>query len=125
MWGWIRRPVPDGFPKDFRAQRIGVPEAAYVCELAQEEIVEYFRRSPESARKLIAESYDKRYSPSTFITEESWGFQVGWYSRQSGYECTREFSSLEDAAADYLLFSLGKGRWAPPGTGPATRPVII
>jgi len=61
------------------------------------------------------ESYDKRFSPSSFIVEEGVGlFRVGWYSTDLGYECVKDFSSLADAATDYLLFSLGKGRWTPP-----------
>ncbi len=29
------------------------------------------------------------------------------------YESVRELSALPDAAIDYLLFSLGTGRWTP------------
>jgi hypothetical protein len=34
-----------------------------------------------------------------------------WFTRNAKYKCVQEFSTLADAATDYLLFSLGKGRW--------------
>lgn len=63
------------------------------------------------AQRLLLDSYDKRSTPSTFIVEERSGFKVGWFSSNLRYECVRQFSNLADAATDYLLFSLGKGRW--------------
>ena len=103
----------DDFPQGFRQQRISVSEAAAVADLPPAEIAAYFRKNPKAARDLLIESCDKRYSPSSFIAEESHGFSVGWYSTSSGYQCVRRFSTLADAATDYLLFSLGKGRWRP------------
>jgi hypothetical protein len=114
MYFWKRKQVRDGFPKEFRVQRIGVSAALAVCELAPEQIAASFRRDSLAARHLLEESCDKRYSPSTFISEENSGYSVGWYSTRSGYECVRRFSNLEDAATDYLLFSLGKRRWTAP-----------
>jgi len=108
---WKRKLFGEGFPRGFRVQRVGVSAALAVCELAPEQIAAGFRRDPFPAKQLLEESYDKRYSPSTFISEENSGYSVGWYSTRSGYECVRRFSNLEDAATDYLLFSLGKGRW--------------
>ena len=66
------------------------------------------------AKELITESSDKRFSPSTFLTDEGDEYSVGWFSRDAGYQCERRFASLADAATDYVLFSLGKGRWTPP-----------
>jgi hypothetical protein len=110
-----RKPSKDGFPPGFRVQRIGVEAAKAVCNLPPPEIATYLRVHPEVTKALLIESYDKRYSPSTFIMEEGDElFRVGWFSRKMGYECVREFSNLADAATDYLLFSLGKGRWIPP-----------
>ena len=40
-------------------------------------------------------------------------FKVGWFTRDAQCECVKEFENLADAATDYLLFSLGKGRWTP------------
>jgi hypothetical protein len=115
MWGWIRKRAREGFPNGFRKQRIRVESALAVAELPPAEIARYFRQHPGVAEDLLSESSDKRYDPSTFITEESDGFSVGWHSRL-GYQCTHRFSNLADAATDYLLFSLGKGRWTSPET---------
>jgi hypothetical protein len=108
-WSWKLMPVSDEFPDGFRVQRIRVTAAMAVSELPPVEIVRYFRQHPEVADDLLQESYDKRSSPSSFISEKNNSFRVGWYS--SGYMCVRQFSNLADAATDYLLFSLGKGRW--------------
>jgi hypothetical protein len=110
MWGWSRKTVSDEFPDGFRIQRIRIAAALAVSELPPSDIANYFREHPEVADDLLRESYDKRFSPSSFITEENSGFSVGWYA--SGYMCVRQFSNLADAATDYLLFSLGRGRWA-------------
>lgn len=100
------------FPKGFSVQRIGVEAAQVISELPALDIARYFRQHPEIATALLEESYDKRFAPSSFIVERDNGlFRVGWCTRDARYECVREFSSLPDAATDYLLFSLGKGRW--------------
>jgi len=96
-------------------QFVGVPAAKAISNLSAAEIATYMRRVPETAKALLNESYDKRCSPSTFISEDAGGgFSVGWFSTDKGYECVQSFSDLGDAATDYLLFSLGKGRWTPP-----------
>src|SRR4051812_46838695 len=82
-----------------------------LVELPPAEIAKYFRKHPEVATALLRESYDKRFAPSTFIEERNGGLRVGWLTTQA--TCVREFSNLPDAATDYLLFSLGKGRWIP------------
>lgn len=64
-------------------------------------------------RHWLNESYDKRYTPSTFIEEKGNCFRVGWFTKKATYHCVQEFSTLAEAATDYLLFSLGKGRWTP------------
>jgi hypothetical protein len=114
MWLWKRRSFGDGFPKDFRVQRIGIADAPYLIELVPGRIAAYFRGNPGTADTLLSESSDKRYSPSTFITEQGDGYLVGWFSSRGGYSAQRRFSNLADAATDYLLFSLGKGRWTEP-----------
>lgn len=113
MWGFRRKPSGGGFPKGFRVQRIGVIAAKDLASLPPPEIAQRFRESPFIAERLLSESYDKRYTPSTFIKEDGDQFSVGWYSTKLGYECVKDFSNLPDAATDYLLFSLGKGRWTP------------
>ena len=115
MWLWRRRkPNPEGFPKGFKVQRIGISAAMAISELPASEIAKYFHDHPEIAGALLGESYDKRFTPSSFIEEKGNGFRVGWFTRDAKYQSVQEFSTLADAATDYLLFSLGKGRW-PPG----------
>lgn len=104
----------DDFPKEFRVQRISVANAIAIAELPPDQIAAYLRRNLETAERLLTESCDKRCSPSTFISEEGDGYLVGWFSKGAGYLAQRQFSDLADAATDYLLFSLGKGRWTPP-----------
>ena len=112
MLFWRRGPAKD-FPKGFRRQHIGACIGEYVRDLSPADVAVYFRAHPETAQALLQESYDKRYTPSTFLTEDGNGFSVGWFSRQSERNCVRHFSSLPDAATDYFLFSLGRSRWNP------------
>ena len=114
MWFWKRRTFGDDFPKGFRIQRIGIDDALAIAGLPPDQIAAHFRGSRLTAERLLTESYSKRYNPSTFIAEQGEGYLVGWYSPHAGYLCQRQFSNLADAATDYLLFSLGKGRWAEP-----------
>jgi hypothetical protein len=112
--GRRRKPSMDGFPQGFRVQRIGVTSAVALSDLPGAEIAKYFCEHPGIAKALLGESYDKRYTPSTFISENGDGaFRVGWFTRDAQYECVKEFQNLADAATDYLLFSLGKSRWTP------------
>jgi hypothetical protein len=115
MWSWGRKRADTegfpGFPEGFKVQRIGIAAAKAISELPATEIAKYFRQHPETARALLGESYDKRFSPSSFIVEKGSGFAVGWFSKKDRYQCVQEFSELADAATDYLLFSLGKRRW--------------
>lgn len=104
----------DGFPEGFKVQRIGVKAAMALSDLPSSEIARHLRECPETARDLLRESGDKRFTPSSFITEQGGRFRVGWFTRNAKYECVQEFSNLADAATDYLLFSLGKARWPPP-----------
>lgn len=114
MWPWRRKKTaPEGFPEGFKVQRIDISAAIAISELPAAEIAGYFREHPEIADALLGESYDKRYTPSTFIEEEGKRFRVGWVTRNATDHCVQEFSNLADAATDYVLFSLGKGRWVP------------
>jgi hypothetical protein len=88
-----------------------------ISGLLASKIAQYFREHPETARALITESHDKGFTPATFIAERPAGFMVGWCTTDARYVCVQEFSNLPDAATDYLLFSLGKGRWAPKAEG--------
>ena len=114
MWHWTRKKqILEGFPKGFKVQRIGISAAIEVSQLPPSDIAKYFREHAEIAGALLGESYDKRFTPSSFIQERGNGFRVGWFTRNAKYECVQEFSTFADAATDYLLFSLGKGRWTP------------
>lgn len=104
-------PRKQNFPVDFTVQKIRNTSANSISQLRGHEIAAFFRENPSVANQLLTESYDKRYSPSTFIAEEGDGYRVGWYS--NGYKCEKRFTNLADAATDYLLFSLGRERWSP------------
>jgi hypothetical protein len=103
----------DEFPEGFKVQHIGIAAAKAVADLPPADIARYFRQHPMAAEDLLHESYDKRFTPSSFIAEENDGFRVGWFSSRLECECVKQFRNLADAATDYLLFSLGKGRWTP------------
>jgi hypothetical protein len=63
---------------------------------------------PETCSPLLLDSYDKRYSPSTFIEEWQDKFRVGWVpGGQNPITQIRVFTSFAEAAADYVLFSWG------------------
>ncbi len=109
----MNRATQDDFPQGFRIQQIGVTAANGISDFPPAEIAAYFRKHPETAQALLDESYDKRFTPSSFMTEEGKGFSVGWFSGSAKRECVRQFSTLAEAATDYLLFSLGRGRWTP------------
>jgi hypothetical protein len=113
MWNWKRKQNPEGFPEGFKIQGIGIAAAMAISELPASDIAKYFREHAEIAGALVGESYDKRFTPSSFIEEKGNVFRVGWFTRDAKYESVQEFSTLADAATDYLLFSLGKGRWTP------------
>lgn len=101
--------VNEGFPADFTVQKIEAVSVKALSKLSAPEIAAYLSRNPSVAADLLLESYDKRFTPSTFLTGHGDEYRVGWFSRR-GYEYERQFATLTDAATDYVLFSLGKGR---------------
>jgi hypothetical protein len=111
---WKREEPKEGFPADFTVQKIRNESATSISQLTGSEIAAYFRQNPTVAKELLTESCDKRFSPSTFLSEQGHEYSVGWFSRTPGYQCEKRFTNLADAATDYVLFSLGKGRWTPP-----------
>jgi hypothetical protein len=114
MWPWNRRENREGFPPDFVVQRIRNTEAKAVSHLTASEIAAFFLQNPSVAEELLIESLDKRFSPSTFLSEDGDQYSVGWFSRTAGFQCEKRFTNVAHAATDYVLFSLGKGRWTPP-----------
>jgi len=103
MHYWIT-PLPPGC----KPQKTRLREFESLAELSPAEVVAYFRAHPEESNRLLGQSYDKRYTPSTFIEENDGGYRVGWFdgSRQH----MQQFRDFSEASADYLLFSFGKGR---------------
>jgi hypothetical protein len=98
-------------PLDFEPQLHGaVARYAPLVAQGQAALLAHLRAHPDEAEWLLQESYDKRYSPSTFVAEHGAKFKVGWYSKNHGYEAVREFSTLAEAVADYLLFCHGAER---------------
>ena len=79
------------------------------ASLSAEEIAAYFRSHPEECKRLLHFSYDKRSSPNTFIEERDGSFRVGWYDK--AYQHLIMHDSLVAATTDFVLFSLGRGRY--------------
>lgn len=97
-------PMPTGC----NAQTARLEQFASVSELQPHAIVAFFRSDPAAAIRILTHSYDKRYTPSTFLEETDGGFCVGWFDGTRQH--VQHFSELPEAATDYLLFSFGKGR---------------
>jgi hypothetical protein len=109
MWPWTRRKtIPEGFPG-------GAPFSisASVQRLQ-------FRSNPLPTSQNIFVNVPRlpvhcwlNRMTSDIHLRPSWRrkeMDSGWIAT---YHCVREFSTLADAATDYLPFSLGKGRWTP------------
>jgi len=103
--------ISTDLPMGFTVQRIGNTDAMAISHLPPSDIAEYLREHPGVAEALMSESSDKRFTPSSFIEQKGDRFRVGWFTTDAKYEFVQEFPTLADAAADYLLLSLGKGRW--------------
>jgi hypothetical protein len=99
-----------GYPEDFTPQTLGLERFAKLVEKAPEEVVAHFRANPKECQLVIRMSYDKRYSPSTYVQEVGKRYHVGWYS--SGYKAVRIHDEFAAAIADFVLFSFGKPRLA-------------
>ena len=101
-----------GFLIGFRPHTSGLESFSELANQTPDEIVAFLRASPDRFSELLNHSYDKRFTPSTFLEEVSGGYRVGWFHRER--KRVRSFSRPEDAGADYLLFSFGRGRLAVP-----------
>jgi hypothetical protein len=86
----------------------GLSKFRAIAVKSVDEIVSYFRRNSTSGSDLVTHSCDKRFTPSTYLEEVKGGYEVGWYDKSRRHD--RQFSDLAEAAADYLLFSFGRGR---------------
>jgi len=98
----------DPIPPDCPRQISDLGDFAALAAKTPADIVAHFRANAQEAQKVLWQSYDKRYTPSTFIEEKGKGYSVGWYDQ--GYAHVRRFDDFAEALADYLLFSFGKGR---------------
>lgn len=90
-------------------QTWGLETFKHLLKLPPNEILEYYKGHHDECEQILNSSYDKRFSPSTFIEEHKKQFRVGWFD--GDYKECRIFKTLEEAVTDYLLFSLGKGRY--------------
>jgi hypothetical protein len=97
----------DELPPGCRPATSGLEEFESQATLPPGDLVAYFRANPQTAKQL-AQSYYKRYIPSTLIEEVDGGYQVGWYDHVRKY--LQHFTDFSEVAADYLLFSFGRRR---------------
>lgn len=79
-----------------------------VFSFNQYDLLTYLRKRPELCEQVLTFSYDKRYSPSTFIEEHANGYRVGWYDKNREQE--RYYDKFYEAATDFVLFSWNMGR---------------
>lgn len=102
-------------PKGLSKQPIGDSQLVAIAQNSAFQLNAHLRANPAISESLLLESCDKRYSPSTFLSESvpgrHEGFFVGWFSIKGGYAFVQDHENLYDAATDYVLLSLGLGRW--------------
>lgn len=91
-------------------QQTDLKEFAALAKGNPAEIVAFFKSDTTAANRVLWQSYNKRYSPSTFVEEAEGGYRVGWFDGERKH--MRQFHHLSEAVADYLLFSYGRGRLA-------------
>ena len=95
-------------PENFAIQTSGLEHYAGYVKKGPDSLIRFFKNNPNKAKLVLIQSYDKRYTPSTFIEEHNKKYRVGWFATDR--EFMKEFNSLEEAVADYLLFSFGEER---------------
>jgi len=98
----------DDLPNGCEPQTSDLADLRPLASLAPSDLVAHFETNPQIAERVLQQSYDKRYTPSTFIEETDIGYQVGWYDHERKH--LQHFTDFSQAAADYLLFSFGRGR---------------
>ncbi len=98
----------DELPAGCELATSGLEDLQVQAALPPAELVSYFTERPDAREQVLSQSYDKRYTPSTFIEEIEGGYQVGWFNHDRMH--VRRFRDFSQAAADYLLFSFGRGR---------------
>jgi hypothetical protein len=72
------------------------------------DLINYLRTNRQDCDRLLSESYDKRFTPSTFIEEIGTGYSVGYFDKKK--EKVKTWDNVIEATADYLLLSWNLGR---------------
>src|SRR5260221_9047758 len=101
LWRW--------FPFLESVERFQARAKRYL-HFSTDELILYLKKHPEVCKTLLNDSYDKRYSPSTFIEEmKDSKYRVGWLTRNDNplINQIRVFPSFWEATTDYVLFSWG------------------
>ncbi len=82
-----------------------LPDYKHFFTFSNDELLAYLHQHPETCEKLQMHSENQRSSPNTFLQSQGDRYRVGWY--ESGVKDIQMFDNLEEAAADYVLFTLG------------------
>jgi hypothetical protein len=99
--------LPDDVLNEFDSRR-GSRDASWGVA---DRLVSHLHAHPEICEQLLLASYNKRFSPSTFIEERGDGiYWVGWVPHFGKIKHIRAFNSFAQAATDYVLFSWGLPR---------------
>jgi hypothetical protein len=72
------------------------------------DLLNHLRTNGQDCDRLLSESYDKRFTPSTFIEESGTNYNVGLFDKNR--EKVKTWDNIIDATADYLLLSWNLGR---------------
>ena len=83
-------------------------EVDKVFAFSKKELLNYLKRNNNLCDKVIIESYDKRSTSSTFISEKDRNYIVGFYD--NGEKEIKKWREKHIAVADYLLLSWNLNR---------------
>ena len=86
-------------------QRTGLEN---VFLFTNKDLVNYLQANRQDCDRLLSESYDKRFTPSTFIEETGTSYSVGYFDNKK--EKVKTWDNVIEATADYLLLSWNLGR---------------
>jgi hypothetical protein len=73
-----------------------------------QDLINHLRENLQDCNRLLIESYDKRFTPSTFIEETGTSYSVGYFDKKK--EKVKTWDNIIEATADYLLLSWNLGR---------------
>lgn len=74
-----------------------------IFAFSKNDLLEYLKSNEDISDRVINESYDKRFTPSTFISEEKNKYKVGFFNGTK--VSVRTWKNKYEAVTDYLLFS--------------------